>query len=141
MRRDATYTPNKTIISQTQLNWLKNGLSTSKAPFKLIAAHQPISDMSFERTLASNLVASSWGYSKEQRADLLKYIDDKVRLIIPASLIPLRPSPVSSSSREVLSLASSASTSPSTPRPTRSTATPWRSSQVLPAARSTPSSG
>lgn len=41
------------LISDDQMNWLKDGLLASNATFKVIAAHQPISDLVFDRTLST----------------------------------------------------------------------------------------
>ena len=62
-------------ISQAQMDWLKNGLSTSTAPWKLILNSVPITDLPEIYDL-DRVIRDRWEGYGTQRAELLEHIVD-----------------------------------------------------------------
>lgn len=60
--------PDKTMLGKTQLQWLKDGLLFSNAPFKVIVCGNQV--------LNANTTYESYNFYKNERADLLKFIKD-----------------------------------------------------------------
>lgn len=61
-------------LSRAQLDWLKHGLATSPATFKLVLNSVPIS--SYDAALFQLLAHDRWEGWPEQRTELLRFIDE-----------------------------------------------------------------
>lgn len=63
-------------MSRTQMDWLKSGLSTSTARFKLIAETLPISNIAeVDATTFQALLPELWATYKDNRTELLEFIE------------------------------------------------------------------
>lgn len=72
--RGERHSDNGIYISEEQMGWLKNGLSTSTARFKLIMNSVPITD--FEDLIGEVEAIDRWQGFAEQRTEILSHIED-----------------------------------------------------------------